>query len=520
MTDTSLSDLTPVFFLQTFILELMHASEQSGQEQAQQLIEHIARTAGCYFEEIYRADSNKENTLDRESYIELILGLKNNIGGKFSLSSSTQDSIKVCNSRCPFGEKVVNFPSLCGMTSSVFGGIAARNFGYAKVEIAKSIANHDGCCEVYIHLNQETAKHKAGVVYRDNLNEHKNQQDIAKLHSKIEQSMLKIWRKQSKNPTRKQKPPVIIANSEGMKQVLQSIEVIAPTSATLLIQGQTGVGKELIARAIHAMSHRCSKPFVAINCGAIPENLIESVLFGHEKGAFTGAIEVHRGYFERADGGTLFLDEVDSLSAAAQTRLLRVLQENELERVGGKQTIPVDTRIISATNTGLQDKVSQGLFREDLYYRINVVNLEIPPLRERPEDIPALVHHIVQQMSQKHNKPVTSVSREVMQKIKAYHWPGNVRELENTLERSVLFAHGEEITDLKLDIDTSALPLPLELKKLKQQSITEIEVRFLQDALKYYRGDIKKMADFLEISTRAVYQQLKKYQLNAEDYRH
>ena len=175
-------------------------------------------------------------------------------------------------------------------------------------------------------------------------------------------------------------------------------------------------------------------------------------MFGHEKGAFTGAVEVHQGYFERAEGGTLFLDEVDSLSPSAQTRLLRVLQEGELERVGGKQTLSVTVRIISATNNNLEELVKQGLFRNDLYYRINVVRLIIPPLAERPEDLPYLVQLIVQRLSKKHNKAVESVSREVMQKIRAYAWPGNVRELENILERSLLFAKGKEITELDLEL--------------------------------------------------------------------
>ncbi|NOR71788.1 MAG: AAA domain-containing protein [Methylomarinum sp.] len=519
MSDTSLSDLTPVSFLQTFILELMHASEQQGQNQSQQLIEHIARTAGYFFEEVYRSDNyNQDQMLDIESYIELILGLKNNIGGNFSLSSSTQDRIAVCNSSCPFGEKVVNFPELCGMTSSVFGGIAARNFGYAKVEIAKSIARHDGCCEVYVHLNPETAKNKQGIEYRDNWNKDTDKKDFDALHSRIEESMLKIWRKQSKKPVKKSQAPVIIANSPEMKQVLQSIEVIAPTSATILIQGKTGVGKELVARAIHAMSDRCNKAFVPINCGAIPESLIESALFGHEKGAFTGAIEVHQGFFERAEGGTLFLDEVDSLSPAAQTRLLRVLQEGELERVGGKQTIQVDLRIISATNVSLQNKVEQGLFRHDLYYRINVVALEIPPLVERHGDLPALVQLILQRMSNKHNKTVDSVSREVMQKIRAYHWPGNVRELENVLERSLLFTTNTEMTELKLEFDESKIN-SIDWKQLKEQAIANVEQAFLKDSLQLNQGNIKKIAASMEISTRAVYNKLNKYQINPDNYR-
>lgn len=519
MQNSTLSDLTPTFFLQTFILELMHASEQLGQEYSRQLIENIARTAGCFFEEVYRQETgNKEETLDIESYIDLILGLKNHIGGKFSLMSSTPDCISVTNSCCPFGEKVGNFPELCGMTSSVFGGIAARNFGYAKVEIDKSIARHDGCCEVYVHLNQEKAQNRSGIEYRDDWSNDRHQQDIGDLHSRIEESMLKIWHRQSRKPEKKYQPPVIIANSAAMKKVLQAIEVVAPTSATILIHGHTGVGKELAARAIHAMSERCDKPFIPINCGAIPESLLESVLFGHEKGAFTGAVDVHQGFFERAEGGTLFLDEVDSLSPAAQTRLLRVIQEGELERVGGKQTILVDLRIISATNVQLEQKVEQGEFRHDLYYRLNVVKLVIPPLAERPEDLPPLVHLILQKMNKKHNKKVEAVSREVMQKIRAYHWPGNVRELENTLERAVLFCKGNEIHELDID-GGNVVNRPVDWKQQKERAIADVERNFLQTSLQQFQGDIKKIAQCMEITPRAVYNKLKKYRINPDDYR-
>ena len=303
-----------------------------------------------------------------------------------------------------------------------------------------------------------------------------------------------------------------------MQKILQSIEVIAPTLATVLIQGQTGVGKELIARAIHAMSDRCQKPFIPINCGAIPESLIESALFGHEKGAFTGAIEVHQGYFERAEGGTLFLDEVDSLSPAAQTRLLRVIQEGELERVGGKQTLPVDLRIISATNQNLEDLVKQGLFRNDLYYRINVVRLNIPPLAERPEDLPYLVQLIVQRLSKKYNKAVESVSREVMQKIRAYPWPGNVRELENILERSLLFANGKEMTELDLELPDKTESVD-KWKGVKEHTLAKVEQAFLETALKQHQGDIKKVAENMGITSRAVYTKLKKYGIKLTDYR-
>jgi transcriptional regulator with PAS, ATPase and Fis domain len=266
------------------------------------------------------------------------------------------------------------------------------------------------------------------------------------------------------------------------------------------------------------MSDRCQKPFIPINCGAIPESLIESALFGHEKGAFTGAIEVHPGYFERAEGGTLFLDEVDSLSPAAQTRLLRVIQEGELERVGGKQTLAVDVRIISATNQHLEHLVKDGLFRNDLYYRINVVRLSIPPLAERIEDLPYLVQLIVQRLSKKYNKAVVSVSREVMQKIRAYAWPGNVRELENTLERSLLFVTGKEMTELDLPVSSNTKN-PEAWAAIKEQALSRVERAFLETALKQHQGDIKKVAENMGITTRAVYSKLKKYALNSTAYR-
>ncbi|PSJ16134.1 sigma 54-interacting transcriptional regulator [Nitrosomonas supralitoralis] len=517
MKNNPLSELTPISFLQTIILELMHASEQQGQKHCEELIEHIARTAGCFFEETYRNNTHKIAELDIESYTELILGLKNNIGGNFSLVSSNKDCITVANTSCPFGEQVINNPELCRMTSSVFGGIAARNFGYAKVEIKKSIARKDGKCEVCVYTNHQAAKGHAGIEYTDTASV-KEINDLKDLQSRIESSLQKLWRKQSNRTAKKRVSPTIIAKSPMMQKILQSIDVIAPTTATVLIQGQTGVGKELIARAIHAMSDRFDKPFITINCGAIPESLIESALFGHEKGAFTGAVEVQQGYFERAENGTLFLDEIDTLSPAAQTRLLRVIQEAELERVGGKQTLTVDVRIISATNQNLEDLVRRDLFRNDLYYRINVVRLNIPSLTERPEDLPYLVHLIIQRVSSQYNKEIKSVSREVMQKICSYHWPGNVRELENILERSILFASGNELTELDLEL-LSETESAMEWKGSKKHKMAEIEKSFLETALKQNHGNIKKVSENMGITSRAVYAKVKKFGINLANFR-
>jgi two-component system response regulator HydG len=403
------------------------------------------------------------------------------------------------------------------MTSSVFGGIAARNFGYAKVEIKKSIARHDGKCEVCVYTNPEVAKGRPGLEY-SGTTPCKEKQDIVELQSRIEESMQKIWRNhRSQQPTKKQ-APAIVAKSPSMQKILQSIEVIAPTTATVLIKGETGVGKELIARAIHAMSDRNTKNFLAINCGAIPESLIESALFGHEKGAFTGAIEVHQGFFERAESGTLFLDEVDSLSPAAQTRLLRVLQEGELERVGGKQTLSVDVRIISATNQNLEHLVEQMQFRKDLYYRINVISLLIPPLAERPEDLPYLVHLILQRLNKKYNKQIESVSRDIMQRIRNYQWPGNVRELENILERGLLFTKGNEITQMDFNLPDNK-KTAASWAEIKENTLSEAEQTFLKNALNQFQGDVKKVAEDMDLSTRAIYSKLKKYQINVSSFR-
>ena len=515
MVNNSLSELSPIFFLQTFILELMHAVEQQGQKQCEDLIEHIAKTAGCFFEETYRNNTGKTEAFNSENYIDLILGLKNNIGGNFSLASLDKECITVVNSRCPFGEQVTNFPELCRMTSSVFGGIAARNFGYAKVEIKHSIARHDGHCEVCVYTSRAAAQGRPGMEYTD-ITPIQEMQDMKDLHSRIEASMQQIWRKPGLSLSCKE-PPVIIAKSPAMQKILKAIEVVAPTSATVLVQGQTGVGKELIARALHAMSERCRKPFVPVNCGAIPEGLLESLLFGHEKGAFTGAVEVHQGYFERAEGGTLFLDEVDSLSAGAQTRLLRVIQEGELERVGAKHAKAADVRIISATNKALEQLVETGNFRHDLYYRLNVIRFNVPPLAERQEDMPYLVNAILQRLNQKHEKGVESVSRSVMQKIRAYHWPGNVRELENVLERSLLFASGSQLTELDLDIKAPPHNTQ-DWKAIKENALACAEKVFLEAALKQYQGDIKQVAAHMGMTTRAIYLKLNKHHINKADF--
>ncbi len=233
----------------------------------------------------------------------------------------------------------------------------------------------------------------------------------------------------------------IIGRSSVLEAVLEKVERVAPAGSTVLIEGETGTGKELIARAIHNLSSRCGRPFVKVNCAAIPLDLLESELFGHEKGAFTGAIAQRIGRFEMADGGTLFLDEVGDIPLALQPKLLRVLQEQEFERLGSGRTLSVDVRLVAATNRNLAELVAQKQFREDLYYRLNVFPIAMPPLRERSEDIPALVTHFVAVLSRRIGKAIDRIPPETMEAFKAYSWPGNIRELQNLMERAVILSN-------------------------------------------------------------------------------
>lgn len=237
----------------------------------------------------------------------------------------------------------------------------------------------------------------------------------------------------------------IVGRSTALKKALDLVKQVAPTDAAVLITGETGTGKEVLARAIHAQSPRSDRPMIKVNCAALPENLIESELFGHEKGAFTGASGKRAGRFELADNGTLLLDEVGDLPLALQAKLLRVLQEGEFERLGGNETLKVDVRVVAATNRDLEAKVADGSFREDLFYRLNVFPIESPPLRTRKGDLPRLVQHFVKTFAARHRKAVTDVSQDVMPSLEAYDWPGNVRELENVIERAVILSRGDRL---------------------------------------------------------------------------
>jgi formate hydrogenlyase transcriptional activator len=253
----------------------------------------------------------------------------------------------------------------------------------------------------------------------------------------------------------------LIGNSPALETVLEQVKRVAPTSSTVLIQGETGTGKELIARAIHNISSRCGRPFVKVNCAAIPLDLLESELFGHEKGAFTGAIAQKLGRFEMADQGTLFLDEVGDIPPALQPKLLRVLQEQEFERLGGSRTHHVDVRLVAATHRNLPEMTERGEFRSDLYYRLNVFPISLPSLRARREDIPLLVEHFVESSTRRTGRPIEHIPQETMDALRSYHWPGNIRELQNLIERAVILSND------------GVLPNPLPVSESRDRSISQ-----------------------------------------------
>jgi two-component system response regulator HydG len=301
----------------------------------------------------------------------------------------------------------------------------------------------------------------------------------------------------------------IVGKSPQMLAIFQGIQKIASTNSSVFLFGESGTGKELVARAIHRQSPRAGGPFIKVNCSALAETLLESELFGHERGAFTGAVKERRGRFELAHGGTLFLDEIADIPSAVQIRLLRVLQEKEIERVGGERTIKVDVRIISATNRDLSEAVAKGAFREDLYYRLHIVPLRIPPLRERQGDIELLVRHFIGKISKETGKRITSLSDEALGLLQSYPWPGNVRELENAIERAIVLCDGEELGVGEFPMGEGPAMGATSLDGV----LAETERRLIQDALERAGGVKTRTAELLGIKTSALYYKLEKYGL-------
>ncbi len=315
--------------------------------------------------------------------------------------------------------------------------------------------------------------------------------------------------------------PTIVGASRAMKEVLALVEKVAPSAATVLLLGESGTGKELFARSIHGLSPRRERPLVAINCAAIPDTLLENELFGHERGAFTGASGLKQGKFELADGGTLFLDEIGELSPAVQAKLLRVLQEHTFERVGGTRAIEVDVRIIAATNVELGRAVREKRFREDLYFRLNVFPVTVPPLRDRPEDIPALVQHFIEKFAREMRKKVTGATPEALRILQAYGWPGNVREVENAVERAVILATGNLVqpADLALGLgraareDPEPLPLTGSLHEVSLRASQRAERELIGKVLRECAGNKTRAAEALQVSYKTLLTKIKDYGL-------
>ena len=309
----------------------------------------------------------------------------------------------------------------------------------------------------------------------------------------------------------------IVGKSPQMQKIFELVETVADTKATVLITGESGTGKELIAKAIHYNSPRREGPFIRINCAALPEGLVESELFGHEKGSFTGAIRQSRGRFELADRGVLLLDEISEISLHLQGKLLRVLQEREFERVGSGIPIQVDVRIIATSNRDLDRLIEQGKFREDLFYRLNVVPIHIPPLRERKEDIPALAQHFLKKYNLENNRQIKGISQKVYEMFLSYFWPGNVRELENYIERAVVTAKGKILTprDFPKELALGRINLPSEEIEVGS-TIYEAERKLILKTLKAQGGNRSKAAEILGISTRTLRNKLHEYGLKDE----
>ena len=305
----------------------------------------------------------------------------------------------------------------------------------------------------------------------------------------------------------------LIGKSRAMQEIFGLIEQVAGSRSTVMVYGKSGTGKELVAKAIHYNSPRSTRAFVAVNCAAIPAELLESELFGHEKGSFTGAIATKVGKFELATGGSLFLDEVGSMRLDLQAKILRALQEREVERVGGTRTIKIDVRVIAATNRDLKKAVEEGTFREDLYYRLNVVPITLPDLKDRQEDIPLLANHFVQKFAQESNPAIREISKEAMAVLMSHAWPGNVRELENVIERAVTLGHGPAVLSTDLPTHLAGGANPLERALTREATLEDLERDYIAMILQRTKGHQIRAATILGIDRRTLYRKIRRYGL-------
>jgi DNA-binding NtrC family response regulator len=330
----------------------------------------------------------------------------------------------------------------------------------------------------------------------------------------------------------------LVGRSPKMQAVYALIKTAATVDSTVIVLGETGTGKELVARELHEASERRGRPFVTVSCGAIPETLLESELFGHDRGAFTGATRARAGKFEAAGGGTIFLDEIGEIPSAVQLRLLRVLQEKEIERLGETRPVKVDVRIVAATHRDLEAMMRTGRFREDLFYRLNVLPIRMPPLRERPEDIPLLAAHFLSRFAERFKKPVTGIAPAALQTLLTHSWPGNVRELEHDVERAVIMTPGTELTEIPLGMPAARAPLDgthgaadglrgepvavdlsLPFAHVRRLAMEQVESSYLRGLLTVHRGHLAAVARAARINSRTLYEKMREYGLRKEDFR-
>ena len=511
----------PAGLLGQLVAEAVQEDNAQGQQLRPPLVEQAASSGGELIELLYRSRLGLSDQLDAEAFSRLITETIQASGCLSTAQVVDSRSVRIMTSKCAFGGRQ-DSPA-CHLVLSVVGSIAAHNFGYAKVDLRRSGGSGQPLCVYCVELDPRRAARQPGMEFRY---EDSSPEVLTAPPNGVLLPLSGVSAGDEPQPT-------IVGCSQQMRRILGILETVAPTAATVLITGETGTGKECLARALHGLSDRARGEFQGINCGAIPENLIESALFGHERGAFTGAHARHIGYFERANGGTLFLDEVDGLSPEAQVRLLRVLQEGEYERVGGQQLLRNGARIVAATNTQLQKAIETGRLRSDLYYRLNVVNIHIPPLRERPEDLPVLIDHILSKLNQCYGHRVTSLGERAKRSLMHYHWPGNVRQLENVLERSYIFAAGSRLDTVLFDEDhlqvsstanvAAATPQPSKetapWKHRGKAALRAQERQALEVALAQHGGNVTQAAAAMGYSRRAIYLKLRAHGIDPKSYR-